>query len=82
VDHGETAGADYHTGTGMSEPLRIGDHVVYGPDPRAKGFTLDPREVGRVVGRYENAGVEYAKIAYGMRTARWRIEDLTRIEQE
>lgn len=62
--------------------MKIGDCVVYGPDPRTWGFTLDKRRVGRVVKLYDNHGVHMAKVAFGMRTSSYPVEAWTVLEKE
>jgi len=45
--------------------LKVGAHVVYGPDPRTKGFALDPLYVGTVIKFQTISGVKYAIVDYG-----------------
>lgn len=42
----------------------IGAFVVYGTDPRTRGFTLDPRLVSKVTGYEKHHGVLYVVSRY------------------
>ena len=45
--------------------LKVGDRVVYGPDPVARGLPESRRDIGTVIGFYDLVGVQYAWVDHG-----------------